>query len=614
LNNLGLKLREITKVMDSKAHFSPRNIEKWVKRLPMANAGEVARRVYDTLVELNATNITVPDRFKVLGVITPSIEYLTQYLSRHYRGNAVSLNDKQRKIASLAQALESELAIGYKHIINQLITSRDKRQMGKFLVPSLVKAMHCQYLIMLRCYQLYTKAPTGLWKEIHILYQFAYNNRVVTHQAELPSVNEHCKSVDSLYKLLVLLSLSNPYQLRQKDIALLSEGLTALIDDCLILPVCDSDSEFAVVFGSDMPPVHRSIIKSDLIGVCSIEIKDCIAKVNDGLIADSMMLGTENNSLVGIVGKGILRHLIKAWGDMKSRSFKRTPFSSDVRVAIGLSSTHFMLGEEYLDYMTPKPAENNSSTFSSSLEHAKLVEEDLSGQKMELPTSKKLVQNQDADGPDLWSQMFKGNDQVSRSVHVSEQQKRVDELNEGNKQADAKYKSVLASIANMSPGGYCVTLKSEIPHQTQTGEIVGICEGEQLKANSHWNIGSIRWMKRTANNQLQLGVQLIAPNAIPVLSRVSDSKSEKMQRALMLPALKGIGQPATLITNPLGYKVKDTIRLQESVNTYDARLTKLIASTPAYKQFQFERLSKVEIKPEKEKNNDDNFNGLWEII
>jgi cyclic-di-GMP-binding protein len=603
--------------MDSKAHFSPRNIEKWVKRLPMANAGEVARRVYDTLVEINTTNISVPDRFKILGVITPSIEYLTQYLSRHYRGNAVSLNDKQRKIASLAQALESELAIGYKHIINQLITSRDKRQMGKFLVPSLVKALHCQYLIMLRCYQLYTKAPVGLWKEIHILYQFAYNNRVVTHEADLVSLNSHCKSVDSLYKLLILLSLSNPYQLRQKDIVLLSEGLTLLIEDCLILPVCDSESEFAVVFGSDMPPVHRSIIKSDLIGVCSIELKDCISKVNEGLSSDTMMFGTENDSLTGVVGKTILRHLVKAWGDMKSRSFKRTPFSSNVRVAIGLSSTHFMLGEEYLEYITaesPSPSENHNNPFSSSLENATLVEEDVTGQKMEVTKNKKLVQSQDGDGPDLWSQMFKGSDQVGRSVHVSDQQKRVDELNERTKKAEPKYKSVLASIANMSPGGYCVSLKSEIPHQTQTGEIVGICENDQLKTNSHWNIGSIRWMKRTANNQLQIGVQLIAPHAIPVLSRVSESKSDKMQRALMLPALKGIGQPATLITNPLGYKVKDTIRLQESVNTYDARLTKLIASTPAYKQFQFERLSKVEIKPGKETNNDDNFNGLWEII
>jgi cyclic-di-GMP-binding protein len=600
--------------MDSKAHFSPRNVEKWVKRLPMANAGEVARRVYDTLVEINTTNIPVPERFKILAVITPSVEYLTQYLSRHYRGNAVSLNDKQRKIASLAQALESELAIGYKHIINQLITSRDKRQMGKFLVPSLVKALHCQYLIMLRCYQLYTKAPTGLWKEIHILYQFAYNNRVVTHQAELPSLNEYCNSVENLYKLLILLSLSNPYQLRQKDIGLLSEGLTLLIDDCLILPVCDSDSEFAVVFGSDMPPVHRSIIKSDMIGVCSINLDDCITKVSEGLSADSMMLGENNDSLSGIVGKAILHHLIKSWGDMKSRSFKRTPFSSNVRVAIGLSSTHFMLGEEYLEYINPVSVDDEGSAFSSSLDNASLVEEDVTGQKMEVTPNKKLIQNQDGDGPDLWSQMFKGADQVGRTVHISDQQKRVDQLNEGKKKSEPKYKSVLASIANMSPGGYCVSLQSEIPHQTQTGEIVGICENDQLKANSHWNIGSIRWMKRTANNQLQIGVQLVAPHAIPVFSRVSASKSEKMQRALMLPALKGIGQPATLITNPLGYKIKDTIRLQESVNTYDARLTKLIASTPAFKQFQFERLSKVETKPEKENNNDDNFNGLWEII
>ncbi len=608
-NNLGLRLRQRSQALDSKMHYSPKKIAAWVKALPMANVGEVARRVYETLIEANSTLMEPQERYNVHEVLQPTVAYLTDYLKKHYTGHAVSLNDKQRKIASLAQALQVEMATGYKTIITDLVESRDKKAVAKLLVPSVYQALYYFHKVLVRCYQLYTQAPPSVWKEIHVLYQFIYTNRMHAEAVVKPEAGT-INTVEKLYKYMVMTSLSNPYQLRQKDIEHMVAGLEHLIEHCDILPVCDESCHFAVMFGTDKPPLHTNLLKEISSGVCGVDLAESVSVLQDALKLNTAIDSSVASQLLSTLGKPLVRHLLRAWGNMTTRAFSRTACSGELEAAIGLSATHYMLSGE-ADEIVLKSTEPGDN-----LSEATILGDD--GKATEF--DHKWKKSDDEDG-DLWQRVFKGGQPLGTSNQQTQQQKRILSVAKNLDKQAPKYKSIFAELVNMSPGGYCLSLTKDVPAQTHTGEIIGVAEKDSISDDFHWNIGTIRWMKRISSQSLKIGVQLIAPHAFPVQSKLKSTTNSatKTQRCLMLPALKGIGQPATLITNPLPYKVKDKIEIEEGDQVYEARLTKLIASTPAYKQFQFERLADLPRKahstsPDKKQDDNDNFSGVWEII
>src|SRR5690606_40354429 len=101
-------------------------------------------------------------------------------------------------------------------------------------------------------------------------------------------------------------------------------------------------------------------------------------------------------------------------------------------------------------------------------------------------------------------------------------------------------------MVDASPGGYCLEWQDQIPVQLKAGELVGLRE----QGRSKWSIGVVRWVHQTKSSS-QMGIQLLGPGATPLgiaLLHKTGDYSEYL-RALQLPALKAINQPATLLTN-----------------------------------------------------------------
>jgi hypothetical protein len=112
---------------------------------------------------------------------------------------------------------------------------------------------------------------------------------------------------------------------------------------------------------------------------------------------------------------------------------------------------------------------------------------------------------------------------------------------------------------------------------------------------------------------------LIAPGAKPVKSQLKNGRTngQVFQNALLLPELKGIGQPATLLTNPVLFSPKQKVTIIDGDQSFDAMLTKLVSSSQGYRQFYFERL------PEKagqistngpDLGPKDGFDNVWDLI
>ena len=75
------------------------------------------------------------------------------------------------------------------------------------------------------------------------------------------------------------------------------------------------------------------------------------------------------------------------------------------------------------------------------------------------------------------------------------------------------------------------------------------------QADPRWCLAVARWIRQDEQGPF-MGVELLAPHARPVAIRVVQSKGgqAEFQRAFLLPELKPLGRPATLITPATPFK------------------------------------------------------------
>ncbi len=608
---LGLSVRERGTARQTSVPLNQRAVNAWLDSLPMANIGESARQVYQFLVDINGAGLDVGERLKIMQALTKVSGHITDALRKHYIGQSVSLNEKQRKIAALAQAMQSEMAIGYKTVVEDMLSEGHQRFNAQVLVPALYYATHYLSLVLLRCYQLYSQQPTRLWKELHTLFHFAEQNQL--HR--VPALAEYSElTVEAAYLRIVLTACANPYQLRQREIEQLFDGAASLAAEASLHTYSHGKDLFFLDLDSDNGPLNSALASTSGGPNCrSLQLDAVLARVQDDLRSTSGLSIGVARSPVQQLGAPLLRHLVRAYGNLASRAFSRTPTTGTIRLAVGLSASHYLIGGE----AEPKPdaaptgaggLNHDLHALEGSLRNATLADDDRLHARVAGGPRKSL-------GPtDPWEKLYRT--KSPDGVHKAEPPVATAPGSFINN-ANVSYEFQIAALVNISPGGYCLALRGNVPTQTQTGEIVGLVEQDEL-GQPHWNIGCIRWMKRIPDGALQIGVQLIAPNARPVLSQIRNSQtgSVAFQRALLLPALKGIGQPATLITAPMPYAVKQKVRIKDGNKVYDVQLTKQIAGSASFRQFHFnDALAAADSeRPAGKPTDGDNFDSVWELL
>jgi hypothetical protein len=88
---------------------------------------------------------------------------------------------------------------------------------------------------------------------------------------------------------------------------------------------------------------------------------------------------------------------------------------------------------------------------------------------------------------------------------------------------------------------------------------------------------------------MELGVEMLAPGAVAIAIKLlkPDGSCGPYMRALLLPAIKTIDQPATLLTPTVPYRTGDTVMVNIHGKETRAVLNKLVENTGCFAQFQF---------------------------
>jgi len=358
-----------------------------------------------------------------------------------------------------------------------------------------------------------------------------------------------------------------------------------------------------------MPP--NCISEEDLKGMNNIRaidtdelVKSLKPQLSDESSFNSIAIGEQ-------VSQETLRTLMISWSLCAKRRFSRASREGDIKVAIGLSSIYKVLTEEAEPPSKPKEKKPGHMFSLESISDTHRADKDIFAQQDPsfFITHPNMKAEQDSSAG-AWDMVAKG--RALTETYAQELQTQNDEIGEIHKEnPDIHWK-----ITNVSAGGYCLQWDSEHPSKAQVGEIIAVREKEP-DHTYQWRVGVIRWMQFTQKDGLEIGVQVLSPKLVTCTVRRLKRKNEAPFECLMLPGIKPIQQPSTLLLPAHAFKKDDVLSIFVYERDIDIKLGSIREHTGSFTQFQFSQITETdepEKKEAKKKNSPDNFDSIWSSI
>lgn len=558
----------------------PAKVAEWVEALPMTRINFVSTLLYKALPEIGRLKASPQARLNMLEALRPAVQQAIQGLAPQFLNQPLILPEAARKAATVAQALQKHMSNAYLVSVRELgppgTEETDTQRAQRAL--ALQRAMTGLGLLLLRSYQLYTPVPSRLWLEIHTLYQLAEQGQVQQQPVvdPLPG-HQQANTVERSYLRLLLLASARPNQLRQAEVSDTYAALESLapLAHMVAYDPAQQDNLFAVVLDSDSAPLYKSRLPEAPGGaIRELDTGPVVTALKEARTALGDRPGSTRDAL-GLT-LSLNEHLSQSWHLLAQRSFERRTSGGHMNITIGLSNVHFQLagGQPFKLFM------NQAS-------HVQRGEEALFGDR--LPTGR-------TDEPDPWGDAFDagggklaGNQLATFNIESNIRQREQQDYR-------GEHPTFQVPIVDVSLGGYCLEWRDQVPTQLKAGELLGLQEVGRLK----WSIGVVRWVQQSREATL-IGVQTLAPQATPLGAAVVYKAGgfSEFLRALEVPPLRAINQPATLITNAVTFHEYSKVRLyrrnsgpqEDNARTQSSvQLTRRRFSTGAISQFEFREL------------------------
>jgi hypothetical protein len=570
---------------------TPKDMKRWISTLPKANLGEMARQLYQGLGELNQLLTPSDNRMQLLELLRPEVSFVCKHLERHFLNQSVVLEERPRKVANLCQALQNHLAIGYKQIIAR-VAPRLSRDRTTLLTTALQRALHCLNGPLIRANQLYCPVQDGLWLELHQIYQIA--RQLQLHSIPVADSQAHhtrTLTVEQTYLVALLMGCARCNQMRQHNIGKLADALDAWSAMVTLQQPLDDNSLYAVAPGTDTAPRYTSLYAEDqrtnLLGINPRALSAALQRYIE------LPIEQRSQSYLHVppgLSIDVLQHLAAAWGDVSERAFQRTPGQGTLTVCVGMSALHYFVGgHKSFSELLLVPSVTVSKVAEYTLQPLEPAKHDPWAQAMDVQRS--------------------GTSTTMLPFEEIEYQR--DEADGGAAASDGQksFPTYGLHIVNHSPGGYCLAWPKDVPDQLQAGEMIGIQD------HGHgWSIAVVRWVRQVRSGGTQMGVELIAPFAQACgMQLLRAEQSSQYLRALLLPEVRAIDVPATVVAPRLPFEDGSKVMINTSGDERRATLKNRKATTGSYNQFEYQILegpktAAPQAGPEQE------FDSLWTVL
>lgn len=482
--------------------------------------------------------------------------------------------------------------------------SSSRRPDQNLLLTALHRATSYLGLLLLRSYQVYAPYPRNVWRELHTIYSYAEEQRLQDSplkdsMGHLPGNNS---TIATMYNKILMLSLAMPYRLRQGEVDKVCGLLTKLVhlvslEKIYVHP--DVQGLFIVNLREDNQPSYLSLYQGNDFHNCRL--------LNTGKLAIEMQerISQSDVELTSLASMDLLQRLLSSWSIMSKRSFSRIPKQeSHVEVAFGISAAH-----HYISGEKPFVLDVEESTESS-----------IQGNRQsEFHSTKVDAISDQYTGADVWTSnyTYTANDPLNAEPATNSLSDKTPHIQSFD------YQSIRLAISNVSAGGYCLVSQNDTNFSAHVGDLLAIREYND-KSIDQWGVSVIRRMISLGGGNIELGIEMLTPNAVAVAVRLEghndDIRSSELMRCLMLPELRTIDQPATIITHTLPFKQDSRIRIHLQDKQILATLTRQLEHSRGFSQFEFTIVNEdvqeeaTTDKSDEETNSDLEFDTLWSTL
>ncbi len=575
-------------------------VKTWLAGLPKANLGQSTRALFSAVTELNQVRMSPSLRLQILDLLRPSIHTASQSLSRHYLNQPIVLPEQAQRVARLAHVLHEQLATGYILAAVQTLALGNKPSGFTNPAHAIATAAHRSIVEhsqnLLRDYQLYRTPHPGCWATLHQLAKFAREQNVFN--AVIADAQGGDCSLEAAYLRALLLGGSHPNQLRQEHLAKVFQHALGWTDAAML--TTQSHSLLVVAPDGDEGPCYREFadLETHWLGIDTSRLAAMLQQQYE-LVETQPLVDRQ-------LPPELLNHLAHTWSSALHRSHVRMDVSEQIEIALGMTAAHHFIGGE-IEFNLLVGIPNHSQL---------TLQDDNVFLRPKFSGTDKTNTRTGVNPHDVWSSPYEPRLGVMNvSLEILDAQMREQQQKAGVEKEREKFHSQQVERINVSPGGLCITWPPNSNVQLRSGEIVGIRE----KTQRQWSIGIVRWVQLTEVGP-RLGIELLSPSAVPYGGRVINKAGDpgEYQRILVLPEIKQINQPTTLIAPRLPFRTGQKVSLMRNGKETRVQLTRKINSTAAFNQFEFRRLSSATNDTQeaaaKQKPHDSGFDNLWDSL
>jgi hypothetical protein len=579
----------------------PELLAQWADQLPRANLGDTSHQLFDALQQLNQCRLEPRLRFDLLEVLRPAIYSTCRALAAHYQnGQTIVLSSQAFQVYLLSQTMQSQLATGYRIAAHDASIKKSflpgKSRQRALVAQAVQRAISELTANVFRGCIIYADPDPAIWRQLHTLYRFACQRQLQAQRFADPETGQpHSITVEQYYIKALLLGSVRANQLRQEDLRLVFDQLSRWVELTQLSSYEAAREDHIVVdTGSDQPPVYQALF------IEPADSKHCrMLSLHDLLHHLGELLAVKERS---DISDDLIKHLLMSWSSYTRRTFMRMDTRDTLLICVGMSNLHYFSADE--------------------IEFADFIRGNIH-RKLQVDSEKNpFLQRQGKmkhEERDLWNSPFVAAadsadlalESIDNHIRVFEKQSRRDS------DTQRSYNNYKIEMINVSPGGYTLEWPLEIAARLANGDVVGIRESQ----HANWSVGIVSWIRRDGDKIAQIGVKLLGPSVLPYAARVinsgkatSSDNSDDFRRVLLLPEIKLIGQPATLLTPRLPFREKQTLRLVQQGRPLTVRLKKLICATGAINQFDIEVLEKPWQDHSEPRIQRQRFDELWRSL
>ncbi len=584
---LGLHVPKLIKPEGSPFITHPKKVRKWIAALPMGHIGETSRFLHNALVELNQLQLPLEDRFAILELLGEPGQYVISCLKEHFSDCPLPLSEKNHKIAALVQDFLNQYAIGYKIIVETML-STGVRPVDNHLVLSIHRAMQYSTAELLNAYLVYAASPRYVWEELHKLYHLAFTTDL--HTVKIRRIHGgpiEARDIDDLYKQSLLLALANPYQLVQEEIKAIQKSLPYWTPFCTLNPISDASDPpglFAVALGHDEPPIYHGNLNRSTKNYLILDTSKLTNQLKSLLSCPSAQFSSAPlKEAVEGLSTATLKRMLLSWGLVSRRNFPRRDQSADTQIKVGLIETFRLL-----DHVLNGPGHED--------------DDDIGASRASFTSKPVSTANANGKRDDLWDFGVRAHVNATAQSSVT-----LDQQNGTVSSAGVKIHHRI-NITNESAGGFCLLWKNDASGSVRVGDLLCLYDAEN--ALNHYNICIVRWMKNV-DDIMVLGVEILSAVAKPARTKILRADTLSIRGyvgGLLLPTIPAVNRPSTLITSTL-YNTGDVVELKTANHESMIQLTQLLETSKTFKQFQF-----VEVQEHDRTMTAGDFESIWSSL